>query len=102
MEKLVIFISHRLESLERAKQIARALSNFGGGDIRVEYYGEYPARINYRRQIEKDLTEASWLILLYDGPQFEWGLEPIRRRIFQGNGTFEDRPPGLLPSHART
>jgi hypothetical protein len=68
---LVVFISHKLQSSDRAREIAVALSAFGGVGISMHYSGKYQSGINYRQQIEKDLTAASWLILLYGGPQFE-------------------------------
>src|ERR1700730_17552605 len=72
MENLTVFISHKLQSRERAMDIAGALSAFGGDRVQVHYSGKYMAGINWRNQIEHDLTEASWLILLYEGPQAEW------------------------------
>jgi hypothetical protein len=72
MNDLVVFISHKLQSSERARETAVALSAFGGAGIRMHYSGKYPSGINYRQQIENDLTDASWLILLYEGSQFEW------------------------------
>jgi hypothetical protein len=69
---LVVFISHKLQSSDRAREIAVALSAFGGSRIRMHYSGKYEVGLNYRQQIEKDLTEASWLILFYEGPAFEW------------------------------
>ena len=72
MENLVIFISHKLQSRERAMKIAGALSAFGGNRIQVYYSGKYMAGVDWREKIEKDLSEALWLILLYEGPQVEW------------------------------
>src|SRR5271165_4368567 len=72
MNDLVVFISHKLQSSNRAREIALALSAFERSRIRMNYSGKYKAGINYRHQIENDLTDASWLILLYEGPQFEW------------------------------
>ena len=72
MSDLAVFISHKLQSSDSAREIAVALSAFGGAGIRMHYSGKYPSGINYRQQIENDLTDASWLILLYEGPQFEW------------------------------
>jgi hypothetical protein len=72
MENLTIFISHKLQSRDRVTEIAGALSAFGGDRVQVHYSGKYMAGINWRNQIEHDLTEASWLILLYEGPQIEW------------------------------
>jgi predicted nucleotide-binding protein len=73
MENLVIFISHRLESTARAREIAGMLCAFGGPRVRVHCSGNYWPDINARERIERDLIEASWFILLYEGPQFEWG-----------------------------
>ena len=72
MNDLVVFISHKLQSKERVKKIAAALSAFGGPRIQMHYSGKYPKGINYRQQIEKDLTAASWLILLYEGAELQW------------------------------
>ena len=72
MNDLVVFISHKLQSSDRAREIALALSAFERSRIRMNYSGKYKAGINYRHQIENDLTDASWLILLYEGPKFEW------------------------------
>jgi hypothetical protein len=72
MNELVVFISHKLQSSDRARDIAVALSAFGGSRIRMHYSGKYEVGINYRQQIEKDLAQASWLILFYEGSQFEW------------------------------
>jgi hypothetical protein len=71
-DPLVIFISHKLQSRDRAKAVAQALSAFGRPQIQIHYSGQYPAGVNFKQQIEADLTEASWLILLYEGPEFEW------------------------------
>ncbi len=72
MENLTIFISHKLQSTERAIQIAGGLAAFGGERILVHHSGKYPTGTDWREKIEHDLTEASWLILLYEGPQIEW------------------------------
>ncbi len=71
-QRLVIFISHKLQSRDRATEIAGALSAFGRERILVHYSGNYTFGIDWREQIERDLTEASWLILLYEGPQVEY------------------------------
>jgi hypothetical protein len=72
MSDLVIFISHKLKSRDKARKIAAALAAFGAPRVRIHYSGKYLLGVNYRQQIENDLNEASWLILLYEGPDFAW------------------------------
>jgi hypothetical protein len=72
MSNLVVFISHKLESRDRAREIAAAFSAFGASQIRMHYSGKYPAGSNFKEQIQADLTEASWLLLLYEGPEPKW------------------------------
>jgi hypothetical protein len=111
MEELVIYISHRLENRESARYIGGMLSAFGRDRIRVHYSGQYPAGIDWREQMESDLVGASWLILLYDGPQVEWDWclfetgffrarmksSPTERRLICLYSP-EHRAPGLLQS----
>jgi hypothetical protein len=65
-------ISHRKESFERAKEIGEQLCVFGAGRIVVHYSVETEAENDWRRRVEQNLTDASWFILLYDGPLVDW------------------------------
>jgi hypothetical protein len=100
MSDLAIFISHKLQSRDRAKEIAGALSAFGVHRIRMHYSGKYAAGINYRQQIETDLTAASWLILLYEGPQFEWDWCLFEIGFFTAKMQGSKKDPRLICLHS--
>jgi len=97
---LVIFISHRLESGEKARGIARALSAFGGPRIRVHFSGQYGPGIDARSHIERDLAEASWFILLYEGPQFEWAWCLFETGFFKAKMTDSKTDPRFFFLHS--
>jgi hypothetical protein len=73
---LRIFLSHKLESREKARLVAGALSAFGGERVLVSYSGNYPAGTDWENKIRTELDRSDWLILLYDGPDInhDWCL----------------------------
>jgi hypothetical protein len=83
-ERLVIFISHRFQSRDAAETIARALYAIGGDRILVHYSGKYTFDIYWRENIERDLTEASWLLLLYERPHMEYDWWLFETGFFRG------------------
>ena len=100
MNDLVVFISHKLQSSERVREIAGALSAFGGPRIQMHYSGKYEAGINYRQQIERDLTAASWLILLYEGPEFQWEWCLFEIGFFTAKMQDSKKDPRLICLHS--
>jgi hypothetical protein len=99
MPDLVIFISHKLQSRDRATEIAGALSAFGGSRIRVYYSGRYTAGIDWREKIQNDLTEASWLILLYEGPHVAWDWCLFETGFFSAKMKDSKTDPRLICLH---
>lgn len=88
---LRIFISHKMPEYTRlAEEIGQKLTLFGGDRIKVTHAGMFPAGADFRSQIERELDDTDWLILLKTDRDGDWGFCMFECGYFRAQMRFKE------------
>lgn len=72
---LRIFISHKMPTdTQLASEVGNLLALYGANRVRVVHAGEFRYGDEWRERIEKELTDADWLIYLCTDQDEDWGF----------------------------
>jgi hypothetical protein len=71
-KSVAIFISHKHEDGEAAREIKTKLDEYGGDRLNVYVSELIPKGEQWEPTIHQMLKDSDWLLLLYTGPGVEW------------------------------
>src|SRR5262249_14709855 len=93
-----IFISHKAEDAEAAREIGKQFIAYGQGRLRVFRSEEVPTGAKWRPALFEELARADRLILLYTDPHQEWNWCLYESGFFDGK-QFPDSTKRLVVLH---
>jgi hypothetical protein len=89
---LRIFISHKMpQDTPLAQEIGEKLGLYAGERIKVSHAGQFPSGAEFRNNIEKELDEAHWLILLHTNRDADWNFCMFECGYFRAKMKSDDK-----------
>jgi hypothetical protein len=86
-EHLRLFISHKVDACEGAREIAKKLRALGKGALEVFISEELPYGLDWLTTLHRELDKADKLVLLYTDPDQQWDWCLYESGFFRGRAS---------------